>query len=201
MTVEVRDLGVREYTEVLAEMRAYTERRVEGRGDAIWLVEHPPVFTLGKAGSQAHVLAPGGIPVVRTDRGCQVTYDGPGQVVLYAMCELRRHRLNVRRLVCGLEESVIRYLCEHGVRGERRAGAPGVYVGGRKIAALGLRIRKGCSYHGLALNVAMDLEPFRRIDPCGYPGLEVTQLRDFGVDDSVAQCGRRVAALCIECLT
>ncbi len=200
MTIEVRHLGVREYDEVLAEMRAHTESRVPGEGDAIWLVEHPPVFTLGKAAALAHVLAPGDIPVLRTDRGGQVTYHGPGQIVIYVMLDLPRRGLSVRSLVCGLEESVIRFLAEHGIEGQRRSGAPGVYVDGRKISALGLRIRRGCSYHGIALNVDMDLDPFQLIDPCGYPSLEVTQLRDLGVTVAAAECGRRVAALCIETL-
>ena len=201
MTVEVRNLGFADYAAVLAEMRAHTEARVLGTGDAVWLVQHQPVFTLGKGATEADVLEPGGIPVVRTDRGGQVTYHGPGQLVLYVLLELKPRLLTVRRLVFGLEEAVIRYLAEKEIEGVRRVGAPGVYVESRKISALGLRIRRGCSYHGLALNVDMNLQPFRRINPCGYPDMEVTQLKDLGVAASVDECGARLATLCIEQFT
>ena len=156
-----------------------------GRGtstvDELWLVEHPPVFTLGRSGREEHLLNPGDIPIVHTDRGGQVTYHGPGQVVIYLLLDLRRLNVTVRQLVSGIEQTIIRFLEEHNIAAEAKPKAPGVYVQGRKIAALGLRIRRGCSYHGLALNVDMDLSPFQRINPCGYAGLEVTQLKDLGI--------------------
>ena len=198
--VRVRDLGHRDYQSVLEAMRRHTETRLPGTGDEIWLVQHQAVFTLGSAGDPTHVLDAGEIPVVRSDRGGQVTYHGPGQIVLYALLELRVHALEVRDLVHVLEEAVIRYLRQCTVTGTRRPGAPGVYVEGKKLAALGLRIRRGCSYHGVALNVDLDLEPFRRINPCGYRGLEVTRLRDLGISDSPTQCGCSLARHCIELL-
>jgi len=163
-------------------MRAFTDDRGADTADEIWLVEHPPVFTLGLAGRPEHLLAPGAIPVVSTDRGGQVTYHGPGQVVLYPLLQLRRHGLGVRRLVTLLEQSVVDLLAAHGICGAARSDAPGVYVDAAKVAALGLRIRHGCSYHGLALNVAMDLEPFGRINPCGHPGMRVSDLQRLGVN-------------------
>ncbi|MGR8919762.1 MAG: lipoyl(octanoyl) transferase LipB [Gammaproteobacteria bacterium] len=180
MIVRLRDLGWRDYVPCWRDMQAFTEQRDEATADELWTVEHPPVFTLGKAGRREHVLAPGTIPVVETDRGGQVTYHGPGQLVVYTLLDVRRLGLGPRELVRRLEQGVIDYLAELDIGGERLAGAPGVYVAGRKIAALGLRIRRGCCYHGLALNVAMDLAPYARIDPCGYAGLEVTQLVDLG---------------------
>lgn len=170
-------------------MRAFTAARTAATPDELWLLEHPPVYTLGQAGKPDHLLRDNGIPVVRTDRGGQVTYHGPGQVVAYVLLDLRRRGLTVKRLVWMLEQAVIDLLAAHRVAGERRAGAPGVYVGGAKVAALGLRVRGGCTYHGLALNVDMDLAPFRDINPCGYEGLEVTQLADLGVRLSVAEAG------------
>src|SRR3569623_154265 len=147
-----------------------------GTAAEIWWVEHPPVFTVGMNGKPEHLLAPGNIPVVHIDRGGQVTYHGPGQIVIYPLLDLRRLRLGVRELVSGLEQAVIAVLAGYGIDAVGRRGAPGVYVDGAKIAALGLRVRRGCCYHGLSLNVAMDLEPFGRINPCGYPGLPVTQM-------------------------
>lgn len=161
-------------------MRAFTDRRTEATRDELWLLEHPSVFTLGQAGRVEHVLAPGAIPVLPVDRGGQVTYHGPGQLVAYPLLDLRRRSLGVRSLVAAIEDAVIATLARWAITGERRPGAPGVYVGGAKIAAVGLRIRRGCSYHGLALNVAMELGPFARIDPCGYAGLAVTQIADHG---------------------
>ncbi|PWG65243.1 lipoyl(octanoyl) transferase LipB [Sediminicurvatus halobius] len=178
----VRQLGQADYTPTWEAMRAFTERRGEADRDQLWLVEHPPVFTLGLAGRREHLLDPGNIPVVATDRGGQVTYHGPGQVVLYPLLQLRRYGLGVRRLVTLLEQSVVDLLAAQGIDGAARADAPGVYVDGAKVAALGLRIRRGCSYHGLALNVAMDLEPFQRINPCGHPGMAVTDLRTLGAN-------------------
>jgi lipoyl(octanoyl) transferase len=160
-------------------MQAYTDQRDEGSADELWLVQHPPVFTQGQAGKAEHVLAPGDIPVIQVDRGGQVTYHGPGQIVAYPLVDIGRKGIGVRDFVCRIEESIIRVLEHYGVSGERIAGAPGIYVGGAKIASLGLRVRRGCSFHGLAFNVDMDLEPFQRINPCGYAGLQVTQLSVF----------------------
>ena len=167
-------------------MRAFTEARDANTLDELWQVEHPPVFTQGLAGKAEHLLAPGDIPVIRVDRGGQVTYHGPGQAVIYCLLDVRRLGLSVRGLVTALEQAVIELLAAYGVTAHARPDAPGVYVDGAKIASLGLRIRQGRSYHGLSLNVDMDLEPFTRINPCGYPGLRVTQLRDLGVSLTLA---------------
>jgi len=176
----VRHLGLADYEPTWRAMQAFTETRGPDTRDEIWFLEHPPVFTLGLNGDPAHVLAPGDIPVIHIDRGGQVTYHGPGQLVVYPLVDLKRARLGIRDLVCALEQSVIETLAGYGIEAAARKGAPGVYVGERKIASLGLRVRRGCSYHGLAFNVAMDLEPFGRINPCGYAGLEVTQVADLG---------------------
>ena len=179
--IQVRQLGRINYTTAFAAMQAFTEARDAATLDELWLLEHPPVFTLGLNGGPEHLLAPGAIPVIRVDRGGQVTYHGPGQLVVYVLLDLRRAQLGVRQLVTQLEQTVIELLADYGIAAHARPEAPGVYVGAAKIASLGLRIRRGCSYHGLSLNRAMDLEPFSRIDPCGYPGLRVTQLRDLGI--------------------
>jgi len=171
-------------------MRAFTETRHANTLDELWQVEHPPVFTQGLAGKAEHLLAPGDIPVIRVDRGGQVTYHGPGQVVIYCLLDVRRLGLSVRGLVTALEQAVIELLAAHGITAQARPDAPGVYVDDAKVASLGLRLRQGRSYHGLSLNVDMDLEPFTRINPCGYPGLRVTQLCDLGVlltPDAVAE--------------
>ena len=178
----LRSLGHREYQPVFAAMQAFTAARDAATPDELWWVEHPPIFTQGLAGKAEHLLAPGDIPVAQVDRGGQVTYHGPGQVVVYCLLDVRRLGLSVRGLVTMLERSVIDLLAAHGVAGRARPDAPGVYVGDAKVASLGLRLRQGRSYHGLSLNVAMDLEPFTRINPCGYPGLRVTQLRDLGLE-------------------
>ena len=161
-------------------MQRFTDERDASTPDEIWFLEHPPVFTLGMNASAAHVLAPGDIPVVQIDRGGQVTYHGPGQLVVYPLVDLRRANLGVRDLVTALERSVIDLADEFGIRAESSRSAPGVYVGGKKLASVGIRIRRGASYHGLALNVRLDLEPFRRINPCGHEGLEMTQLSELG---------------------
>ena len=161
-------------------MQRLTDARGPDTPDELWLVEHDPVFTLGQAGKPEHVLAPGEIPVLNVDRGGQVTYHGPGQLVAYPLVDLRRLGLGVRELVCRIEGAVIDVLAHYGITGERKEGAPGIYVGGAKVMALGLRVRKGCSFHGLAFNIAMDLESFRRINPCGYQGLEVTSVLELG---------------------
>jgi lipoyl(octanoyl) transferase len=176
----VVDLGASEYLEVFAQMRAFTDKRDSHTLDEIWLTEHYRVFTQGQAGKAEHVLAPADIPVVQSDRGGQVTYHGPGQIVGYLLIDLRRKGINVRDLVSGIEQAVVMTLAGYGIIGAPRADAPGVYVNGDKIAALGLRVRRGCSYHGLSLNVNMDLEPFHRINPCGLEGVQVVQVADLG---------------------
>lgn len=178
--LRLRRLGLVDYAPTWAEMRAFTDARTHASDDELWLLQHPPVFTLGQAGRPEHILAPGAIPVVQTDRGGQVTYHGPGQLIAYLLLDLRRAGLGVKGLVHLLEQAVIDLLGEAGIQAQARPDAPGVYVAGAKIASLGLRVRRGCSYHGLALNVDMDLGPFSRINPCGYPGLAVTQLADLG---------------------
>lgn len=178
--IGVRRLGRQSYSSVWAAMQAFSTDRGADAADEIWLLEHPPVFTLGRNAKPEHVLNPGAIPVMPVDRGGQVTYHGPGQLVAYVLLDLPRLGLGVRGLVDALEQAVVDLLAAHGIVGTARRDAPGVYVAGAKLAALGLRIRRGHSYHGLSLNVAMDLEPFRRINPCGYQGLAVTQLCDLG---------------------
>lgn len=179
--LRVRRLGRVEYAPTFAAMQEFTATRTAETADELWIVEHPPVFTLGQAGKPEHLLRDIGIPLVQIDRGGQVTYHGPGQVVIYLLLDLNRRQLKVRELVRHIEQAVIDLLAAHGVTAERHTNAPGVYVGGAKIAALGLRIRRGCSYHGVALNVQMDLSPFAAINPCGYPGLAVTQTHDLGL--------------------
>jgi lipoyl(octanoyl) transferase len=161
-------------------MRTFTDGRGADTEDELWLLQHPPVFTLGQAGRPEHLLDPGDIPIVQSDRGGQVTYHGPGQIVAYVLVDLRRAGLGVRGMVQLLEDAAIGVLADYGIQAQTRPKAPGVYVGEAKIAALGLRVRRGCSYHGLSLNVDMNLEPFERINPCGYPGLAVTQIADLG---------------------
>jgi lipoyl(octanoyl) transferase len=179
--LQIERLGRVAYEPTWRAMQAYTAERGPDSADRLWLLEHPPVFTQGQAGKPEHVLTHGDIPVVQIDRGGQVTYHGPGQVVIYLLIDLRRRGYGVRELVRRMEQAVIDFLAGHGVVAKRREGAPGVYVGNAKIAALGLRVKGGCTYHGLSLNVDMDLAPFGQINPCGYPGLAVTQLRDQGV--------------------
>jgi lipoyl(octanoyl) transferase len=187
-TIVVKRLGLIEYGAALRAMKAFSSQREETSADELWLVEHPPVYTLGQGAADAVVS--NGIPVVRSDRGGEITYHGPGQVVLYALIDLARRGIKVKPFVALLEQSVIDIV---GPRAERRAGAPGVYVGGAKLAALGIRVTRGRSYHGLALNVDMDLAPFAAIDPCGFPGLRVTQTRDLGIEGSKEQVGERLA--------
>jgi lipoyl(octanoyl) transferase len=184
--VFVRRLGRQAYEPVWRAMQAFTDTRGPETPDELWLVEHDPVFTLGQAGRPEHVLAAGDIPVVQVDRGGQVTYHGPGQVVAYPLLDLRRMKIGARELVRRIEQAIIDTLDTWNIVAVRRDGAPGVYVGEAKVAALGLRIRRGCSFHGLAFNVAMDLEPFRRINPCGFRGLAVTQVLDLGGPGSIA---------------
>ena len=189
----VRQLGVADYVSTWHAMQSFTARRDAHTADEIWLTQHPPVYTLGVAGRDTHL--PRGradIPVVRADRGGQITYHGPGQIVAYVLLDMKRRALTVRPLVRLLERAVIDLLADYGVAATGRSDAPGVYVGASKIAALGLRIRRGCCYHGIALNVDMDLSPFHAIDPCGYPGLGVTQTRDLGVAEGVNAVARRL---------
>lgn len=216
----VRRPGLVEYAPTFAAMQAFTARRDADTPDELWLLQHPPVYTLGMAGKREHLLADttpapaasvrpgeaggelaapaeclGGIPVVAIDRGGQVTYHGPGQVVIYLLVDLKRRGYGVRELVRRMEQSVIDLLASLAIPAQRREGAPGVYVGSAKIAALGLRVRQGCTYHGLALNVDMDLSPYAAINPCGYPGLMVTQLRDLGVQLDVETAGERLLSV------
>lgn len=190
----VRRLGRQPYAPVWRAMQAFTDARGPDTPDELWLLEHERVFTLGQAGKAEHVLAPGDIPVLPVDRGGQVTYHGPGQAVVYLLLDLSRRGLKVRQLVHRIEQAVIDLLAGCGLRGERLAGAPGVYVDGAKVAALGLRVRGGCCYHGVSLNVDMELAPFSAINPCGYPGLKVTQLRDLGVADGWEAAGEKLLA-------
>lgn len=188
-----RWLGRVEYEPTWRAMQRFTDERDADTEDELWLLEHPPVFTLGMAADRSHVLAAGDIPVVQTDRGGQVTYHGPGQLVAYPLIDIRRLGLGVRDLIIALEQSVIDVVAPYGVRAVGRRDAPGVYVEGRKLGSVGMRIRRGASYHGLAVNVDMDLTPFARINPCGMVGMEVTQLKDLGLPGDVEQVGREIA--------
>jgi lipoyl(octanoyl) transferase len=190
----VRRLGRVDYEPTWRAMREFTVGRDAATTDEIWLCQHPPVFTQGLAGRPAHLRRDIGIPVVKTDRGGQITYHGPGQVVAYLLLDLHRRQLTVKRLVDRIEQAVIDLLAGYGVAAQRRAGAPGVYVGDAKIAALGLKIRNGCSYHGLAVNVAMDLAPFSAINPCGYEGLAVTQLSELCGESDAETVGDKLVA-------
>ena len=193
MNVVVKRLGRIAYEPTFQAMQDFTASRTAETPDEIWIVEHPPVYTLGQAGKPEHILRDLGIPLVKIDRGGQVTYHGPGQVVIYLLLDLSRLKIKVRELVTAIEQAVIDLLAEHGVAAERRDGAPGVYVGEAKIAALGLRIRNGCSYHGVSLNVDMDLSPFAAINPCGYAGLKVIQTRDFNIPLTAHEAGEQLS--------
>jgi lipoyl(octanoyl) transferase len=195
-----RDLGRADYEPVWRAMQAFTKARDDATADELWFVEHPPVFTLGLAAKPEHVLDAGAIPVVRIDRGGQVTYHGPGQLVAYALLDLRRAGYGVKELVRRLEQSVVDLLAGYRVEGARQAGMPGVYVGGAKIAAIGLRVSRGCTYHGISLNVDADLAAFARINPCGYPGLAATRLADLGVRDTIDAVQQRWQATLLAAL-
>jgi lipoyl(octanoyl) transferase len=188
----VKHLGLRPYAETWQAMRDFTDRRDASSTDQLWLLEHPPVFTLGQAGKPEHLINPGTIPVVKTDRGGQVTYHGPGQLVAYLLLDLRRAGLGVRGLVSLLEQAVITMLAADGIEAAARQNAPGVYVKEAKIASVGLRVCHGCSFHGLSMNIAMDLSPFDRINPCGYPGLRVTQLSEWVADADLPMVQREL---------
>ena len=182
----VRDLGRQPYEPVWRAMQRFTDTRTDETTDELWLVEHDPVFTLGQAGKDEHVLFPGDIPVLHVDRGGQVTYHGPGQIVLYPLLDLKRLKVGVKDYVCRIEQAMIDTLADWNIHAQRREGAPGVYVNGAKIGALGIRVRHGCTFHGLAFNIAMDLSPFARINPCGFRGLAVTSVVDLGGPGTLA---------------
>jgi lipoyl(octanoyl) transferase len=189
----VKRLGRVDYAPTYQAMLDFTASRTAETPDELWIVEHPPVYTLGQAGKPEHILRDIGIPTVKIDRGGQVTYHGPGQLVIYLLLDLARLKIKVRELVTTIEQAVIDFLGEYGVTAERRDGAPGVYVGSAKVAALGLRIRNGCSYHGVSLNVDMDLSPFAAINPCGYPGLQVIQTKDLGIPLTAHEAGEQLS--------
>jgi len=203
--VEIRALGRTDYQATWRAMQAFTAARTADTPDEIWLTEHPPVYTLGLAGRREHLLRDNGIPAIKVDRGGQITYHGPGQLVAYVLMDLKRAKLGVRDMVRRIEAAVIQWLDSVGISAYGKDSAPGVYVatsrGEAKIAALGLKVRNGCTYHGLAVNIAMDLSPFADIDPCGYPGLDVTQLADLGVARSLAAAGAELAPLLARHLT
>jgi len=194
-TIIVRDLGRQDYLPVFEAMLGFTEQRGVGTADELWIVEHLPVFTQGRNSKPEHLLNPGDIPVIDIDRGGQVTYHGPGQLVIYVLIDLPRASRGVRDLVSAMENAVIKLLGDYGIEANARADAPGVYVDQSKIAALGLRVKRGRSYHGLSLNVDMDLEPFQRINPCGYPGMTVTQLRTLGINETLPTISEQLSAL------
>ena len=198
-----RQLGVADYQTVYDQMTAFTEQRTDTTEDELWFLQHPPVFTQGQAGKAEHVLFPGDIPVIQTDRGGQVTYHGPGQLVVYLMIDISRRGWGPRQLVSSIEQAIVHTLAEWQIDAAPRADAPGVYTGGRKIASLGLRIRHGRSFHGLALNIDMDLEPFRRINPCGYAGMEMTQMvsesnQTVALDDVAARLDYHLRAVLMQ---
>ncbi len=188
--VEIRSLGRREFEPLWRSMQAFTDSRGDQTPDEIWFTEHPPVFTLGLNASREHVLAPGDIPVIQIDRGGQVTYHGPGQLMVYPLVDLKRAGLGVRDLVTALEQSIVDLAAQYNIVAASRADAPGVYVQGKKIGSVGLRVRRNSSYHGMALNVDMDLEPFTRINPCGFEDLEVTDLAALGVTKDLSEVAR-----------
>lgn len=196
----LRNLGTVDYQETFEAMRRFTAERNGSTVDEIWLLQHPPVFTQGMNGRPEHLLDMGDIPLVQTDRGGQVTYHGPGQLVLYPLLDLRRRQLGVKQLVTMLEQAVIDLLAGYGIHAARRSDAPGVYVDGDKIAALGLRVKRNGCYHGLSLNVDLDLEPFSRINPCGYTDVGVTRLVDLGVKDSIDVIGEKLSGLLLDAL-
>lgn len=185
----VKHLGLRDYLDIWQKMKLFTQNRDHNQQDEFWVLEHPPVFTQGQAGKPEHILAPGGIPVVQSDRGGQVTYHGPGQLILYTLVSLQRRKLSVHTLIRTLEQAVVDLLKGYGIEAKTQCNAPGVYVDDCKIASLGLRVKRGSSYHGLSLNIDMDLEPFQRINPCGYAGLKVTQISEFKKNVGVPEVG------------
>jgi len=196
----IRDLGQVDYTSTWQRMQQFTDQRDDSTIDEIWLLEHPPVFTQGQAGKAEHLLFPGDIPVVQVDRGGQVTYHGPGQLVAYVLLNIKRRNLGVRQLVNLIEQSIIDTLAANQVNAYAKSDAPGVYVDEKKVASLGLRVRKGCTFHGLALNVDMDLSPFSRINPCGYAGMQMVQSKDLGGPVSMLQAKQQLTAQLVKLL-
>lgn len=196
----IRDLGLVDYTSTWQRMQQFTDQRDDNTIDEIWLLEHPPVFTQGQAGKAEHLLFPGDIPVVQVDRGGQVTYHGPGQLVAYVLLNIKRRNLGVRQLVNLIEQSIIATLAQNQVEAYAKADAPGVYVDEKKVASLGLRVRKGCTFHGLALNVDMDLSPFSRINPCGYAGMQMVQSKDLGGPVTMQQAKQQLSAQLVKLL-
>lgn len=190
--MHIRHLGLVDYEPTWHAMQAFTEKRTDETPDELWIVEHPPVYTLGLAGKPEHLLQQTAIPLVKTDRGGQITYHGPGQLVVYLLMDLRRRNYGVRDMVRRIEQAIIDTLADYGIEARGDVNAPGVYVGARKIASLGLRIKNHATYHGLSLNVSMDLAPFGWINPCGYAGLEVTRMADLGVEATLAQVAERL---------
>ena len=197
----VRQLGLQDYEPIWQAMQRFTDTRDDATADELWLVEHNPVFTQGQAGKEEHILMPGDIPVVKVDRGGQVTYHGPGQQVIYLMLNIRKRKLGVRHLVNAMEESVVALLAQYGITAYPKPDAPGVYVDEKKVCSLGLRIRNGCSFHGLALNVNMDLAPFQRINPCGYAGMEMTDTNKLNGPQSLDEAGSKLTALLLDALS
>ncbi len=193
--MKTRYLGRKDYVPLWREMQSFTDERDESTPDEIWFCEHPPVFTMGLNAATEHLLAPGDIPVVQIDRGGQVTFHGPGQLMVYPLIDIRRANIGVRTLVTALEQSVVDLVAEFGVEAAAKPEAPGVYVKGDKLASIGLRIRRGSSFHGMALNVDADLEPFSRINPCGYKGLEMTDLKTLGIDVDLEQAAEKLLPL------
>jgi lipoyl(octanoyl) transferase len=193
--LHIRQLGRQRYEPVWHAMQQFTDQRDESTVDELWVLEHDPVFTQGQAGKAEHILLPGDIPVVQVDRGGQVTYHGPGQLVIYFLLDIRRRKLGVRQLVTAIEDSIVATMARYGITAAARPDAPGVYVDGAKLCSLGLRIRKGCSFHGLALNVNMDLSPFARINPCGYAGMQMVQSIDLGGPQSIAEAATVVTEI------
>lgn len=196
----IRELGLQDYTAVWQAMQAFTDQRTESTPDQLWLLEHQAVFTQGQAGKAEHLLFPGDIPVVKVDRGGQVTYHGPGQLVVYVLLNLKRRNLGVRQLVTLLEQVLISLLKRYDIDAYAKADAPGVYINNEKIASLGLRVRKGCTFHGLALNVNMDLSPFSRINPCGYAGMQMIQCKDSGGPQTVEEAKQQIVQCFAELL-
>lgn len=191
-TLHIRHLGMQDYESIWHAMQEYTDTRDSNSQDELWIVEHSPVFTQGQAGKSEHILNPGDIPVIQVDRGGQVTYHGPGQLVVYPLIDIKRNKIGVRQLVNHIEQSIVDMLGQYDIEAYAKADAPGVYINERKVASLGLRIRKGCSFHGLALNVDMDLAPFQRINPCGYAGLEMVQCKALGGPQTVLEAGDKL---------
>lgn len=189
MSILIKSLGRQSYQDTWQAMRTFTDQRTPDTTDEIWLLEHPPVFTQGQAGKPEHLLNPGNIPVVQSDRGGQITYHGPGQLIAYVLIDLRRLNLSIRDFVVKLEQAVITVLAAHGIQANGDRCAPGVYVNGAKICSIGLRVRRGCTYHGIAFNIDMDLAPFSQINPCGLAGLPITQTRDLGLPLTLASAG------------